>query len=204
MNDTYLKGKKKKKPPETYLSWASLSQATLHVYICTYICNFSGAPGRPDLGRAFIHYLIKERALTQTRAGKGGAGGTSKQEQKSLGKREHFYKQTLKIKTWTKSNKQLLSTSFFFFSFSWSFWQTQFSSCIISSHFFLEQCQCSEYRNTSPFVSLKVAPSSGYKQRRERPSPAPTSFSATVISDPATLSTLGTLPLTREGFPWFH
>jgi hypothetical protein len=47
----------------------------LHVYVCTYICNFSLGPGKPDPERAFIHYLIKERALTQTRAEQGGGEG---------------------------------------------------------------------------------------------------------------------------------
>lgn len=64
----------------------------MHVYICTYICNFSGAPGRPDLGRAFIHYLIKERALTQTRAGKegGGAGENVQAGAKESGQERTF------------------------------------------------------------------------------------------------------------------
>jgi hypothetical protein len=44
----------------------------LHVYIWIYICNFSQGPGKPGCGRAFIHYLIKERALAQTRAGEEG------------------------------------------------------------------------------------------------------------------------------------
>ena len=44
----------------------------------------------PDLGRAFIHYLIKERALTQTRAGKGGAGGNVQAGAKESGQERTF------------------------------------------------------------------------------------------------------------------
>lgn len=57
---------------QSCLPGASLSPAVLHVYVCTYICNFSQGPGKPGWGRAFIHYLIKERALAQTGAGEEG------------------------------------------------------------------------------------------------------------------------------------
>lgn len=62
------------------------------------------------LGKSFYSLFNQGKSLNsnKSRGGWEGRGSASR-----LGEREHFYKQTLKIKTRTKSNKRLLSTSFF-------------------------------------------------------------------------------------------
>lgn len=47
----------------------------MYIYVHISVISPEHQEG-PDLGRAFIHYLVRERALTQTTAGKGGAGGS--------------------------------------------------------------------------------------------------------------------------------